>query len=311
MIAKEKTLGDIKDFTNTKEFKALSDKYTSRMSRAERREYQRKEDKMIKCISTLTPIQTDLIDQLSQVKSDSKLEEINQIMDRSISALLVGLFPEKTWEDITKIEDIFASLVIEDAEKTTNIKNKSKGDINMTNKKLEKYSEEVATKAIELLEKGLSQKQSIDELITHFPMLSKSMVTNAYKKIKSEWDKEHKKEDPEMQEAAEKILGIISKQDSKKEVAKKTTPEIVKEVKTQAKVEVKKEIKEEVKMNRLKVLEEKVVKTIKIAGENGVYEGETGKGIMLTKEGASISFGNEKELELWVNEFKEVFARLG
>ncbi|MBU3195674.1 hypothetical protein KPL26_03225 [Clostridium algidicarnis] len=311
MIAKEKTLGDIKDFANTKEFKTLSDKYTSRMSRTERREYQRKEDKMIKCISTLTPIQTDLIDQLSQVKSDAKLEEINQIMDRSISALLVELFPEKTWEGITEIEDIFASLVIEDAEKTKDIKNKSKGDINMTNKKLEKYSEEVATKAIELLEKGLNQKQSIDELITHFPMLSKSMVTNAYKKIKSKWDKEHKKEDPEVQEAAEKILDIINKQDSKKEVAKKAAPEIVKEVKTQAKVEVKKETKEEVKMNGLKVLEEKVVKTIKIAGENGIYEGETGKGIMLTKEGASISFGNEKELEIWVNEFKEVFARLG
>ncbi|EGO87969.1 hypothetical protein CBCST_08454 [Clostridium botulinum C str. Stockholm] len=63
--------------------------------------------------------------------------------------------------------------------------------------------------------------------------------------------------------------------------------------------------KEEVK--GLKVLEEKVVKTIKVEGENGVYEAETGKGVILSRENASIRFENEEQLDSWVKEFKQVF----
>ncbi|MHB9924797.1 hypothetical protein [Clostridium botulinum] len=65
--------------------------------------------------------------------------------------------------------------------------------------------------------------------------------------------------------------------------------------------------KEESKVKGLKVLKEKVVKTVKVEGKNGIYTGKTEEGIVLTKDNATISFANVKELEEWTNEYRQVF----
>ena len=65
--------------------------------------------------------------------------------------------------------------------------------------------------------------------------------------------------------------------------------------------------KEEVKVEGLKVLEEKVIKTVKVEGKNGIYTGTTGEGIVLTKDNATISFENIEQLENFTEEYKQVF----
>lgn len=65
--------------------------------------------------------------------------------------------------------------------------------------------------------------------------------------------------------------------------------------------------KEEVKVEGLKVLEEKVIKTVKVEGKNGIYTGKTGEGIVLTKDNATISFENIEQLENFTEEYKQVF----
>jgi len=65
-----------------------------------------------------------------------------------------------------------------------------------------------------------------------------------------------------------------------------------------------------VEMNGLKVIEEKVMRKVKVQGENGIYEAETSKGVMLTRNGMSIGFQTEEELNEWVIEFKNVFKMI-
>ncbi|WP_096636408.1 hypothetical protein [Clostridium cochlearium] len=64
---------------------------------------------------------------------------------------------------------------------------------------------------------------------------------------------------------------------------------------------------EEEKMKGLKILEEKVVKSIKAEGKNGEYEATTGKGVFLKNKGQTLFFSNVKELEEFTEEFKKIF----
>lgn len=133
------------------------------------------------------------------------------------------------------------------------------------------------------------------------------------------------KEEIKTDEAVKKILDIIDDKpvtDEKlKEWDEKYNPngELATEVKEIEKAEenikeVKeiqcKEAEEGLKMEGLKILEEKIVRTIKVQGENGTYEAETGKGVILSKGDASISFKSIEQLNEWAKEFTEVFEMI-
>ena len=64
------------------------------------------------------------------------------------------------------------------------------------------------------------------------------------------------------------------------------------------------------KVDELEVLEEEVIKSIKVKGRNGVYQAKTGLGVALENGGYKLAFSNVEEVEEFCNEFKKVFERI-
>lgn len=84
------------------------------------------------------------------------------------------------------------------------------------------------------------------------------------------------------------------------------------EVSRQVEKEIKKDHIAEVgkKVDDLEVLEEEVIKHIKVKGRNGIYEAKTGLGVALENGEYKLAFCNVEEVEEFCNEFKKVFERI-
>jgi hypothetical protein len=319
----EQRLNRMKSFIETDEYKKFNNKFLEGMSRSERKNYERKEEKLKQCIKSLTPMQLELIEQRAEMRArelaDNKIDEFKDTLDRCMTAQFILSLPDKSWDEIDDFIDGLAVLVEEDVTKILELKKECKGDQDIMNKTMQKCENEVKAKCEELLDKGLNQKKSIDVLISQFPMLSKSMLTNAYKKLKSDWDKLHKEEvDPDVKEALESISDIIDG-DDEKSVDKiiKESDEYVKQAEKEeqhpkvvcdgnsCRIEPVQEIKEEIVMKETKGLK---VLSMTLQGENGNYEVSDTKGVLLVNDDNSIFFENLEQLEEWTNEFKQVFA---
>lgn len=113
----------------------------------------------------------------------------------------------------------------------------------------------------------------------------------------------------------------------KKEVKKKTSidkltkkeqeafiQDVVKNVREEIEncepIQQNKKDKEMVKVNGLEVLEEVIIKEVKLKGKNGVYNAKTGLGVALESEGCKLAFSTVEEVESFCDEFKEVFERI-
>jgi hypothetical protein len=242
---------------------------------------------------------------------------------KEIPTIIIESYPDKTWKEVSEVIDRFGELVIEDSNKTVQLENECKGDQEIMSKTMEKYQEEVRVKCNELLSQGISQKQSIEILVSQFPKLSKSMLTNAFKKVKSEYDKQLE-EDLEVQEAADEIMEIMNEKEGNKEVDKileeadkfveqaekepkivcdGNSCKIVEEDATELNEEnvVMSEAKNEIKKQGLKVL------SMTLQGENGTYK-VCPEGVELSNSNMVMSFANEQEFKEWSNEVKQVFA---
>lgn len=64
------------------------------------------------------------------------------------------------------------------------------------------------------------------------------------------------------------------------------------------------------KVDELEVLEEEVIKSIKVKGRNGVYQAKTGLGVALENGEYKLAFSNVEEVEEFCNEFKKVFEMI-
>ena len=324
------------------------------MNRAERRRQERQLEKNLKAIQSLTPQQAKLINISAREKAkkiaNAKVNELANLFDRCTSAALV----ERNWsfEEIEEFQLRVTELLQEDTEKSQILE---KENVNIM-----KIEKEVRNYIEGLLKEGLPKKKAIDDLVFKFPKLSKSMLLNAYEKVKKEnepkitrekiiesakkygLDKEGKnkiakdlgstystiatyvsrwkiteeevKSEKETDEALEYIFLKEPKQEQQETVVKEnpTTEHIAdtgKMIEVNKSIE-KEENKEEAKVEGLKILEEKVIKTLKVEGKNGIYEGKTGEGITLKRNNAAISFENKEELEEWAREFNTVFRMI-
>lgn len=311
------------------------------MNRAERRRQETQFVKSIKAINSLTPQQTRVIDIAVRERTNEKVNKLAFLVGRCTSAALV----EKDWDfkEIEKFQLRLTGLLQEDTEKSNKLE---KENINVM-----KIEKEVRNYIEGLLEKGLPKKKAIDDLVFKFPKLSKSMLLNAYAKVRTEREKECKitrekivnsakkhglstegrkkiandlgatlstistyvsrwkitEEEIKSEQETEKALEYIFQEEPKQELIARENQTTKKEpiVVKNTIIEIDKKGEEE-KMKGLRVLEEKVVKSIKAKGQNGTYEAETGKGLVLLNEDVSISFKNEEQLTKWVKEVKEV-----
>lgn len=121
------------------------------------------------------------------IKKDSKKEFdiIISALDRNMTAAMI----EGTDMNLDSINAIFErsfELIGEDNKKVKKLKKEGNGDWEMA---VDKYIDKIQKRSFELLEGGKKQKEAIDILVMEFPKLSRSMVTNAYKKSKEEYKK--------------------------------------------------------------------------------------------------------------------------
>jgi len=275
--------------------------------------------------------------------SNKYIDKFGDLIDRSMTAALLDFGLEL--EEAELIQKNMSELFQEDSIKIEKLEWEN---IDMTKTEID------VTAAIkELLKAGNDKKEDMKTLEYKFSNLSKSMLLNAYAKVRKEVIYENFKKNELKLNGEEMVRNVMAKfkitetnakiyySKWKKEymedktsvdplLPKKPTIETAtqKEIEDNAKkiIETAKEIQcvpvivqavesinnvEVAEVKGLKVIEEKVIKTIKVEGENGVYAATTGKGITLTKNDMTIGFENEEQLNEWITEIKAVFAMVG
>lgn len=176
-------------------FKALKQDNLSKMKRSERRRKEQDLKKMERAAKSLTPEQMTIMDRFVTKATNEQIAEFGEAIDRSITAYLILNNPEKTWDEIVSMQDDFADLMYEDVKKYRKLlEEDTKGDLTMGKKCLEKFEGKVRERATQLIETGVGQNDAIEMLRYEFPKLSKSMISNGFKKVKSELEPP-KKED--------------------------------------------------------------------------------------------------------------------
>jgi hypothetical protein len=317
------------------------------MNRQARRQQDIQYKKSIKTIGKFTPEQIKIIDIASRergsILADNCIENFEKLLDRCLTAALIdyGI----SYEDIDAIQENMSELMEEDNMKSEKLE---KENVNM-----EKIQDEVQAALEILLKDGTTKKEIVNRLMFKFPKLSKSMILNAYAKVKRELEPIESKVSlvfKYFEENSNKLNGkqMIAHAMNKFKLAEgnttayyyrwkkqfmgsnKVVPNVTEKVseadqknadKIIEKIKERQCVKpivktpiinilEEEKMNDLKIIEEKVVKTIKAEGVNGAYEANTEKGIILNKGNSTICFQNEEDFDAWVIEFKQVFKMI-
>ena len=167
------------------------------MNRAERRkkerqykkEYSKAEKKkeiLYKWLDTLTKDKYELI--IGEIKRQS-IDHGNSVME-SVDRCLTALMIEEYDMELEEVQIFMTKLINnmgEDTEKINNLKNMLGGRYMKT---LEDIKNKMIKEAREMMEGGLKDKEIKQKLNEEYPQLSKSMVTNAVKRIRTEYNKE-------------------------------------------------------------------------------------------------------------------------
>lgn len=160
------------------------------LPRAQRRAKQRELKEKVETIKTFTPKQTRMMVECVNLACAQavaeELDKYTKIMDSAISTYLFIKNPNMTIDEARAEQEIITEIATEDLIKRRERIEKERGDENMANKKVNKLEPEVRAYSNHLIEKGYSQNDAIKELLIKFPTLSKSMITNAFKRVKEE-----------------------------------------------------------------------------------------------------------------------------
>ena len=188
------------------------------MNRAERRkkerqykkEYSKAEKKkeiLYSWLDTLTKDKYDLI--IGEIKRQS-VNHGNSVME-SVDRCLTALMIEEYNMELEEVQIFMTKLINsmgEDTEKINNLKNMLGGRYMKT---LEDIKNKMIKEARGMMEGGMKDKDIKQKLNMEYPQLSKSMVTNAVKRIRTDYNKEVAKDVSKVAE----VLGIgeVTKED--------------------------------------------------------------------------------------------------
>lgn len=187
------------------------------MNRAERRarekEKKKESNKKVEALAwfrSLPPTKQVLIESLVKIEAKKDNDSLLQAIDRCFSAAVFEELENLEWEDVKRIIDKSAELMLDDAHKMKNLKESLGGSYDMAIKKVNEMGEVVENRVRELIKDGYNQKVSIKMLQEEFKDLSTAMLTNAYKKTKATMkDEEKLKVIAEQEEKAEDISNKI------------------------------------------------------------------------------------------------------
>lgn len=291
----------LEQFVKSDYYTNLKEERFKDLPRAERRRELKKLDRMEHAIKILNGTQLELIRIIANEQTKEFTDDFAGMTDRCITAFIINNFEDMTWKQVIDKYQEFSDMVLAETEKVSDLKKEFGGDWVMSVNKMEKA---VLDRAMELIKNGENQKNAVEILSIEFHRLSKSMITNVFKKCKEEY----KAQQNELDRAAkltdtDKAIEYIFKEDGQ---AIKTNKEVANNATT--------ENKEEKFMNKLKV------KSMVVEGENGVYK--VCENWVELQGDELISFSNVNELEKYrkeelekfenrVSEFREVFKMIG
>ena len=285
------------------------------MNRAERRakekEKKKETNKKVEAMAwfkSLPPTKQLLIDSLIKMEAKKENSNLIEAIDRCFSAAIIQEFDFLEWEDVKKIIDNSADLMLDDANKMKKLKDRFGGSYEMATKKINELGPEVENRIRELICAGYNQKVSIKMLQEEFKDLSTAMITNAYKKTKAIIKDEQKlKEIAIQEEKSEEVVNRI------KEVIGEPDNEIEDAIEYIFDEKIKKEnVKEEpqkqveIKNSKLKVVKE-ITKVIEreVQGEYGLYNI---RGAVVTVD-EKFAFSNVEDVNSWASFEREELVK--
>ncbi len=295
-----------------------------RQARRDREKEQRKENKKKKeameWFRGLPPAKQLLIDSLVKIEASKETDNIYQAIDRCFSAAIFQEFDFLEYEEVIRAIDISADLMIDDAHKIKDLKEKFGGSYDMAIKKINEMGPKVEERIRELIGEGYNQKLTIKAIAEEFKELSTAMITTMYKKTKGLMKEEEKlKKIAEREDVSDKTKDTTEEVDKEIEDALEYIfEEDTKEVKNKAHTEEKEvgqanicigEEKANIgenngnkKMSKLKVIKE-VTKVVEryIQGECGLYNV---KGSVVTVD-EEFAFSNVEDVKGWASSERE------
>lgn len=249
------------------------------MNRQERRKRDREIEKDKDFVKKLSVSETKRMNEIiDKITKDKAEQAINLICGSFISVLVSE---GCSFEEIRKVQILMTEFILDEKEKTKILE---KENVDMT-----KLQMEVREFMKGLIAQGKNRKEVIEETVFKFPKATKNMINRTFGEIDDE---------KVLDDAAAYILEDNKniKKAIEKEDAKKIEAEVARQIEKES--------------DDLEVLEEVVIKEVKLKGKNGVYEAKTGLGVALESEGYKLAFSNIEDLESFCNEFKKVFERI-
>ena len=269
---------------------------------------------------SLPPIKRTLVDSL--VKLEAKKIN-NNTFDAIYRCFATALFQEidfLEYDEAMKIIDISTELMLDDANKIKELKEKFGGSYDMAIKKINELSPKVEERIRELITEGYNQKLTIKAIAEEFKELSTAMITTMYKKTKGLMKEEEKlKKLAEQEDVSDKTKDITEEVDKEIEDALEYIfEEDTKETQNKARIEEKEvgqaniskvegkaitsEKNGDKKASKLKVIKE-VTKVVEryIQGEYGLYNV---KGSVVTVD-EEFAFSNVEDVKGWASSERE------
>jgi hypothetical protein len=259
--------------------------------------------KAFKWVNSLSGERVEYIKEFAKWQSKKDMKNILDVLDRCMSAAIVNVL-DIDWSTIEEIQENLVHFLEDDTKKMGENK-EIYGGIEMATKKINEQEKLVEKRVNELIDQGLKQKEMVKTLSIDFPMLSKAMITNAIKRVKSERLENTEEAAKYILEDSKELKKEIEKEDAKKianEVARQIEKELAKEDHIaevgQMVEESKEEVKDEKAMSKLKI------KKVELEGEFGSYIREGNKVIA-----GEITFNSVEELEEYQRKEIELFNR--
>lgn len=291
--------------------------------RAKEKDRKKESNKKVEALAwlrSLPPVKRTLIDSLVKLETEKINNNTFDAIDRCFATALFQEIDSLEYSEVMKIIDMSTELMLDDANKIKELKEKFGGSYDMAIKKINELSPKVEERIRELIGEGYNQKLTIKAIAEEFKELSTAMITTMYKKTKGLMKEEEKlkkiaeREDvsdktkdttEEVDKEIEDALEYIFEEDTKEDKNKARTEE--KEVGQvnicidEEKANIGKN-KGDKKRSKLKIIKE-VTKVVEryIQGECGLYNV---KGSVVTVD-EEFAFSNVEDVKGWASSERE------
>lgn len=254
--------------------------------------------KAFKWINSLSNEKAEYIREFANWQSKKDMKNTLDVLYRCMSAAIVNIL-DIEWSTIQEIQDNMVHFLEDDTKKMGENK-EIYGGIEMATKKINEQEKLIVKRVNELIDQGVKQKEMVKILSIDFPMLSKAMITNAIKRVRSERLENTEEAAKYILEDDKELKKSVEKEDAKK-IAQEVARQIEKELEKEHIAEygqMAEENKEEKAISKLKI------KKVELEGEFGSYIREGNKVIA-----GEITFNSLEELEEYQRKEIELFNK--